>query len=140
MFVFPLPPLKLSPCRQIYKAGINENGGEKKRGEVSGASRVYCRNKSFLLYTSQCLPDSSISSWFLPAARTYSRWASTLPSCLWSLKIFTSLPAPVHALPFFMVMQLYSALLQLVKQWLNFTYYSHSHAFRYTEEITQILI
>ena len=45
VFVFPLLPLKLSPCRQIDKAGINEDGGEKRRGEVSGASRVYCRNK-----------------------------------------------------------------------------------------------
>ena len=57
VFVFPLPPLKLSPCRQIDKAGINEDGGEKKRGEVSGASRVYCRNKRVYCRNKRAPPD-----------------------------------------------------------------------------------
>ena len=51
---------------------------------------------------------------------TYSRWTSSLPSCLWSQRIFPSLP--VHAL-------------LLVNQWLNFTY-SRSHVFRYERKNT----
>ena len=49
------------------------------------------------------------------------------PSCLWSLRILPSLPGSCltnfyrDASP---------ALLQLVNQWLNFTYFSRSHAFR----------
>ena len=66
---------------------------------------------------------------------TYSRWTSSLPSCLWSLRIFPSL-SPVHALRFFIAMQVQ----QLVNQWLNFILHTHVlHAFRYTEERTQIL-
>ena len=57
---------------------------------------------------------------------TYSRWTSSLPSCLWSQRIFPSLPGlrltTSHR-------DASSALLQLVNQWLNFTY-SRSHAFR----------
>ena len=45
--------------------------------------------------------------------------------------------SPVHALQFF-YRDASSALLQLVNQWLNFTY-SRSHAFRY-EERTQIIL
>ena len=56
---------------------------------------------------------------------TYSRWTS-LPSCLWSQRIFPSLP--VSRLTIF-YRDASSALLQLVNQWLNFTY-SRSHAFR----------
>ena len=48
---------------------------------------------------------------------TYSRWTSSLPSCLWSQRIFPSLPD--HALHFF-YRDASSALLQLVNQWLNF--------------------
>ena len=65
---------------------------------------------------------------------TYSRWTSSSPSCLWSLRIFSSLPS--SRLTFF-YRDASSALLQLVNQWLNFTY-SRSHAFRY--ERTQILL
>ena len=58
---------------------------------------------------------------------TVCRWASTLPSCLWSLRIFPSLLGSrltnLHR-------DASSALLQLVNQWLNFTY-SRTHAFRY---------
>ena len=39
--------------------------------------------------------------------------------------------SPVHALRFFIAMRASSALLQLVNQWLKFTYYSRSHACRY---------
>ena len=48
---------------------------------------------------------------------TYSRWTSSLPSCLWSLRIFPSLPG--SRLPIF-YRDASSALLQLVNQWLNF--------------------
>ena len=58
---------------------------------------------------------------------TYSRWISPLPSCLWSLRIFSSLPGSRLATFY---RDASSALLQLVNQWLNFTY-SFSHAFRY---------
>ena len=57
----------------------------------------------------------------------YSRWASTLQSCLWSSRIFPSLPG--SRLTIF-CRDASSALLQLVNQWLNFTY-SRSHALRY---------
>ena len=57
---------------------------------------------------------------------TYSRWTSSLPSCLWSLRIFPSLPGSRLTIFY---RDASSALLQLVNQWLNFTY-SRSHAFR----------
>ena len=49
---------------------------------------------------------------------TYSRWTSSLPSCLWSIRIFPSLPG--SRLTTF-CRDASSALLQLVNQWLNFT-------------------
>ena len=64
---------------------------------------------------------------------TYSRWTSSLPSCLWSQRIFPSFP--VSRLTTF-YRDASSALLQLVNQWLNFTYYSRSHAFRYERKNT----
>ena len=63
---------------------------------------------------------------------TYSRWTSSLPSCLWSLRIFPSLPGSRLAIFY---RDASSALLQLVNQWLNFTY-SRSHAFRYERKNT----
>ena len=57
---------------------------------------------------------------------TYSRWTSSLPSCLWSLRIFPSLPRSRLTIFY---RDVSSALLQLVNQWLNFIY-SRSHAFR----------
>ena len=67
---------------------------------------------------------------------TYSRWASTLPSCLyqWSLRIFPSLPGS-HLTCFYRDAS--SAHLQLVNRWLNFT--SRFHAFRYGRR-TQVLV
>ena len=50
---------------------------------------------------------------------TYSRWTSSLPSCLWSLRIFPSLPGSRLTIFY---RDASSALLQLVNQWLNFTY------------------
>ena len=63
---------------------------------------------------------------------TYSRWTSSLPSCLWSLGIFPSLPGSRLTIFY---RDASSALLQLVHQWLNFTY-SRSHAFRYERKNT----
>ena len=63
---------------------------------------------------------------------TYSRWTSSLPSCLWSLRIFPSLPGSRLTVFY---RDASPALLQLVNQWLNFTY-SRSHAFRYERKNT----
>ena len=63
---------------------------------------------------------------------TYSRWAPPLPSCLWSLRIFPSLPGSRLTIFY---RDASSALLQLVNQCLNFTY-SRSHAFRYERKNT----
>ena len=63
----------------------------------------------------------------------YSRWTSSLPSsCLWSQRIFPSLPGSRLTIFY---RDASSALLQLVNQWLNFTY-SHSHAFRFERKNT----
>ena len=62
---------------------------------------------------------------------TYSRWTS-LPSCLWSQRIFPSLPGSRLTIFY---RDASSALLQLVNQWLNFSY-SRSHAFRYERKNT----
>ena len=62
----------------------------------------------------------------------FSRWTSSLPSCLWSLRIFPSLPGSRLTIFY---RDASSALLQLVNQWLNFTY-SRSHAFRYGRKNT----
>ena len=77
--------------------------------------------------------EDKLSSWdfFFFSNLTYywySRWTSiSLPSCLWSLRIFPSLPGSRLTIFY---RDARSALLQLVNQWLNFTY-SRSHAFRY---------
>ena len=63
---------------------------------------------------------------------TYSRRTSSLPSCLWSQRIFPSLPGSRLTIFY---RDANSALLQLVNQWLNFTY-SRSHAFRYETKNT----
>ena len=54
-----------------------------------------------------------------PVNLTYSRWTSSLPSCLWSQRIFPSLPGSRLTIFY---RDASSALLQLVNQWLNFTY------------------
>ena len=63
---------------------------------------------------------------------TYNRWTSSLPSCLWSLRIFPSLPGSRLTMFY---RDASSALLQLVNQWLNFTY-SRPHAFCYERKNT----
>ena len=66
---------------------------------------------------------------------TYSRWASSLPSCLWSLKILPSFPGSRLTIFY---RDASSAILQLVNQRLNFTY-SRSHA-TVAKERAQILL
>ena len=68
---------------------------------------------------------------------TYSRWTSSLPSCLWSQRIFPSLPR--SRLTIYYRDASSALLLQLVNQWLNFIY-SRSHAFRYERKNTRILL
>ena len=51
---------------------------------------------------------------------TYSRWTSSLPSCLWSHRIFPSLPGSRLTIFY---RDASSSLLQLVNQWLNFSLY-----------------
>ena len=85
--------------------------------------------------SASCNGSLSVSTFFfIFFVLTYSRWTSSLPSCLWSQKMFPSLPGSRLAIFY---RDASSALLQLVKQWLNFTC-SRSHAFRY--ERTQILL
>ena len=69
---------------------------------------------------------------FFSLISLYSRWTSSLPSCLWSQRIFPSLPGSRLTIFY---RDASSALLQLVNQWLNFTY-SRSHAFRYERKNT----
>ena len=78
------------------------------------------------------IPPQRKGTFFFFFNLTYSRWTSSLPSCLWSQRIFPSLPG--SRLTVFYC-DASSALLQLVNQWLNFTY-SRSHAFRYERKNT----
>ena len=66
----------------------------------------------------------------------YSRWTSPLPSCLRSKRIFPSLPGSRLTIFY---RDASSALLQLVNQWLKFTY-SRSHAFRYERKSTNLTL
>ena len=92
------------------------------------------RCRRFLQARQLCVDDRILAESFFFFYITYSRWTSSLPSCLWSLRIFPSLPGSRLTIFY---RDASSALLQLVNQWLNFTY-SRSHAFRY--ERTQILL
>ena len=67
---------------------------------------------------------------------TYTRWTSSLPSCLRSLTIFPSLPGS-RLTTFYRDAS--SVILQVVNQWLNFTY-SCSHAFRYERKNTNPIL
>ena len=83
-------------------------------------------------FAAPCWP-SFFFSLFHP---TYSRWTSSLPSCLWSQRIFPSLPGSRLTIVY---RDASSALLQLVNQWLSFTY-SRSHAFRYERKNTNPIL
>ena len=58
-----------------------------------------------------------LAFFFLFFNLTYSRWTSSLPSCLWSLRIFPSLPGSRVTMFY---RDASSALLQLVNQWLTY--------------------
>ena len=74
------------------------------------------------------------SFFFLFFHLTYSRWTSSLPSCLWSQRIFPSLPSSRLTF-FFIAMQVQHSYNSSTNVWLNFTY-SRSHAFRYERKNT----
>ena len=114
----------------------------RKRGECLGrrdfsecgmGDLAFClfqlRTAVALMFSSYCLLPLFFLSFF---HLTYSRRTSSLPSCLWSLRIFPSLPGSRLTIFY---RDSSSALLQLVNQWLNFTY-SRSHAFRYERKNT----
>ena len=88
------------------------------------SSRVPRRRPFIYVVTCKCL--------FSFFNLTYGLWTSSLSSCLWSQRIFPSLPGSRLTIFY---RDASSALLQLVNQWLNFTY-SRSHAFRYERKNT----
>ena len=97
--------------------------------------RIECTNNSCTRHqknTSVKCTQYTVHFFFLFFNLTYSRWTSSLPSCLWSLRISPSLPG--SRLIFF-YRDASSAILQLVNQWLDFTY-SRSHALRYGRKNT----
>ena len=106
---------RLAPFPLISKAATRQRASRHSRGMWK-----YCLRQRVLFFS------------FFFFHLTYSRWTSSLPSCLWSQRIFPSLPG--SRLTFF-YRDASSALLQLVNQWLNFTY-SRSHAFRYERKNT----
>ena len=81
----------------------------------------------FLIFASISLTADGPQRARLPISPT-----ATLLSCPWSLRIFPSLLGSRLTIFY---RDARSALLQLVNQWLNFTY-SRSHAFRYGIELT----
>ena len=92
-----------------------------------------CVHKACSTSTAITTSRSSLFFFFFFFFRlTYSRWTSSLPSCLWSQRIFPSLPGSRLTIFY---RDTSSALLHLVNQWLNFTY-SRSHAFRYERKNT----
>ena len=93
---------------------------QNKRDIRGGANPVHIKSDPFFFF------------FFFFFNLTYSRWTSSLPSCLWSLRIFPSLPGSRLTIFY---RDASSALLQLVNQWLNFTS-SRSHAFRYERKNT----
>ena len=130
----------------LFQQAINEH-------LVGWVTAVLCRPPTFFLANSwlpspefSILSSSDMSSndchiastpvffsFFFFLHLTYSRWTSSLPSCLWSQRIFPSLPG--SRLTIFYRDASSALLLQLVNQWLNFTY-SRSHAFRYERKNT----
>ena len=70
-----------------------------------------------VLSVRQCLqPEILILFYLFFFNLTYSRWTSSLPSCLWSLRIFSSLPGSRLTIFY---RDASSALLQLVNQWFS---------------------
>ena len=107
--------------------------------EIEPATDVLCHNVPVALpklWSSSYFQDRILHTFFFFLFffhLTYSRWTSSLPSCLWSQRIFPSLPG--SRLTIFLSRDASSAFLQLVNQWLNLTC-SRSHAFRYERKNT----
>ena len=76
-------------------------------------TRVICAHTHQVIY----IQIMSIHIYIFFLNLTYSRWTSSLPSCLWSLRIYPSLPGP-RLTNFYRGAS--SAILQLVNQWLDF--------------------
>ena len=95
-------------------------------------SAVYMYLLLYYISSARIARDFFSSFLFFFFHLTYSRWTSSLPSCLWSQRIFPSLPGSRLTIFY---RDASSALLQLVNQRLNFTY-SRSHAFRYERKNT----
>ena len=75
---------------------------------------------------------TSVHYLFIYFNLTYSRWISSLPFWLWSLRVFPFLPGS-RLTSFYRDANI--AILQLVNKWLNFTY-SRCHAFRFERKNT----
>ena len=120
---------KTTTCRTLRRemSGVVTNGG---RESIGLETLLWTLPSYFLLRPKTA--GLFLFFFFLYFNLTYSRWTSSLPSCLWSQRIFPSLSG--SRLTFF-YRNASSALLQLVNQWLNFTY-SRSHAFRYERNNT----
>ena len=59
---------------------------------------------------------------------THTPTATMMPSCLWTVRIFPSLPG--SRLRFFIALQVQHSYTLSTNEWLNFFYSSRSHAFR----------
>ena len=107
---------------------IETTSVSRKCSSGGGASKdllYFCQNE----YLKQTVHEHSFFFFF---NLTYSRWTSSLPSCLWLLRIFPFVPCSRLTIFY---RDASSAILQLVNQWLNFTY-SRPHAFRYGSKNT----
>ena len=78
--------------------------------------KISQRYSCFIVYHLRLLWGSLTFFSFFFFNHTYSRWTSSLPSCLWSQRIFPSLPGSRLTIFY---RDASSALLQLVNQWLN---------------------
>ena len=95
--------------------------GDEFFSQILSASRLCSKSKASPYSTSGFFSDT------FSFVSLVGDGTSTLPSCLWSLRIFPFLPGS-RLTKFYRDAS--SALLQLVHQWLIFTY-SRTHAFRY---------
>ena len=105
---------------------------EPKTSALARCAGYLLTTRTTSLHTYIYSPGGSVGIFFF-SHLTYSRWTLSLPSSLWSLRIFPSLPGIT-----IFYRDASSAILQLVNQWLNFT--SRVPTLSVTEERTQILL
>ena len=154
---YPVSGLTSLPQTKLFPAGVCENispGGAlfmttpRNRGYIMPIPSLplyrWIAPRSKKKGLSQCNAGpypkdetSCISFFFFFFNLTYSRWTSSLPSCLWSLRIFPSLPGSRLTIFY---RDASSALLQLVNQWLNLILLTHVPTLSVTRERTQILL